>query len=80
MSKTMNKLVWDVFIEESMGDSKAQDYTDRIKEYSEDMCYIAFKNIIQQIHDGTHYNDIKFDDVIPNDLKMKNKWEGGRKV
>ena len=80
MSKTINKLVWDVFIEESMGDAKAQDYTDRIKEYSEDMCYITFKSVIQQIHDGTHYNDIKFDDVIPNDLKMENKCQGGRKV
>jgi hypothetical protein len=76
----MNKLVWDVFIEESMGDSKAQDYTDRIKEYSEDMSYITYKNVIQQIHDGVHYTDIKFDDVIPNMLKIENKWEGGRKV
>ena len=80
MSKTMNKLVWDVFIEESMGDEKANEYTDRIKDFSEDMCYITFKNVIQLIHDGVHYTDIKFDDVIPNMLKIQNKWEGGRKV
>ena len=80
MSKTINKLVWDVFIEESMGDAKAQDYTDRIKEYSEDMCYITFNNIIQKIHDGTHYIDIKFDDITPSDLKIKNEEKGGQKV
>ena len=80
MSKTMNKLVWDVFIEVSMGDEKAQDYTDRINEYAEDMSYIAFKNVIQQIHDGVHYTDIKFDDIIPNILKIENKREGGQKV
>jgi len=80
MSKTINKLVWDVFIEESMGDEKANDYTDIINEYAEDMSYIAFKNVIQQIHDGVHYTDIKFDDVIPNMLKIENKREGGQKV
>ena len=47
MSKTMNKLVWDVFTEESMGDAKAKDYTDRIKDYAEDMSYITYKNVIQ---------------------------------
>jgi hypothetical protein len=74
MSKTINKLVWDVFIEESMGDAKAQDYTDRIKDYAEDMSYITYKNVIQQIHDGVHYTDIKFDDVIPNNLKEKKNY------
>ena len=52
MSKTINKIVWEVFIEQSMGDNKANDYTERIKEYSEDMCYIVYTNILYRIDRG----------------------------
>ena len=38
MSKTLNKIVWDIFIEESMGEVKSNDYSDMLKEYAEDMC------------------------------------------
>ena len=33
MSKTINKIVWEVFIEQTMGQAKSELYTDRIKDY-----------------------------------------------
>ena len=65
MSKTINKIVWEVFIEQSMGDNKANDYTERIKEYSEDMCYIVYTNILYRIDRGENINDIVFEDILP---------------
>ena len=76
MSKTINKIVWEVFIEQSMGDNKANDYTERIKEYSEDMCYIVYTNILYRIDRGENINDIAFEDILPRELMQTNK-EGG---
>tara|TARA_Y100001963_G_scaffold136426_1_gene199065 strand:+ start:366 stop:596 length:231 start_codon:yes stop_codon:yes gene_type:complete len=76
MSKTINKIVWDIFIEESMGDHKANDYTDRIKDYSEDMCYLIYRNITYKIDRGENISDISFEDVLPRELIQVNK-EGG---
>tara|TARA_R100001460_G_C3456746_1_gene165431 strand:+ start:357 stop:587 length:231 start_codon:yes stop_codon:yes gene_type:complete len=76
MSKTINKIVWEVFIEQSMGDNKANDYTQRIKEYSEDMCYIVYTNMLYRIDRGENINDIDFEDILPRELMQTNK-EGG---
>ena len=76
MSKIINKIVWEVFIEQSMGDNKANDYTERIKEYSEDMCYIVYTNILYRIDRGENINDIVFEDILPRELMQTNK-EGG---
>ena len=76
MSKTLNKLVWDIFIEESMGEDKANDYSEILKEYSEDMCYIVYTNLIYRIDRGENIYDIAFEDVLPREL-MQTKNQGG---
>ena len=76
MSKTINRIVWDVFIEETMGQDKAELYCDRLKDYAEDMCYITYANIIRETNKGTPIELIKFDDVLPKDLIQSNG-EGG---
>ena len=76
MSKTINKIVWEVFIEQTMGQSKSELYTDRIKDYTEDMCYIIYTNMLYRIDRGENINDIDFEDVLPRELMQTNK-EGG---
>ena len=76
MSKTINKIVWEVFIEQTMGQSKSELYTDRIKDYTEDMCYIIYTNMLYRIERGENINDIDFEDVLPRELMQTNK-EGG---
>ena len=76
MSKTINKIVWEVFIEQTMGQSKSALYTDRIKDYTEDMCYIIYTNMLYRIDRGENINDIDFEDVLPRELMQTNK-EGG---
>ena len=76
MSKTINKIVWEVFIEETMGQDKSELYTDRIKDYTEDMCYIVYTNLLYRIDRGENINDIDFEDVLPRELMQTNK-EGG---
>ena len=68
MSKTINKIVWEVFIEQTMGQSKSELYTDRIKDYTEDMCYIIYTNMLYRIDRGENINDIDFEDVLPREL------------
>jgi len=70
MSKTLNKIVWDIFIEESMGEVKSNDYSDRLKEYAEDMCYIVYSNMIYKVYRGEDVSEINFDDVLPKELKQ----------
>jgi hypothetical protein len=76
MSKTINKIVWEVFIEETMGQDKSELYTDRIKDYTEDMCYIVYTNLLYRIDRGENINDIAFEDILPRELMQTNK-EGG---
>jgi len=76
MSKTINKIVWEVFIEETMGQDKSELYTDRIKDYTEDMCYIVYTNLLYRIDRGENINDIAFEDILPRELMQINK-EGG---
>jgi len=76
MSKTINKIVWEVFIEQTMGQAKSEIYTDRITEYAEDMCYIVYTNMLYRIDRGENINDIKFEDILPRELMQTNK-EGG---
>tara|TARA_R100001460_G_scaffold95416_1_gene137556 strand:+ start:860 stop:1090 length:231 start_codon:yes stop_codon:yes gene_type:complete len=76
MSKTINKIVWEVFIEQTMGQAKSELYTDRIKDYTEDMCYIIYTNMLYRIDRGENINDIDFEDVLPRELMQINK-EGG---
>jgi len=71
MSNTVSKIVWDVFIEESMGEEKAEVYVDRLKDYSEDMCYITYANIIQEVYKGTPLELLRFEDIMPDELKMQ---------
>ena len=70
MSKTLNKIVWDIFIEESMGEVKSNDYSDMLKEYAEDMCYIVYSNMIYKVYRGEDVSEINFDDVLPKELKQ----------
>jgi len=76
MSKIINKIVWEVFIEQTMGQSKSELYTDRITDYAEDMCYIVYTNLIYRIDRGENINDIAFEDILPRELMQTNK-EGG---
>jgi hypothetical protein len=76
MSKTINKIVWEVFIEETMGQDKSELYTDRLKDYTEDMCYIVYTNLLYRIDRGENINDIAFEDILPRELMQINK-EGG---
>ena len=76
MSKTINNIVWEIFIEETMGQEKSELYTDRITEYAEDMCYILYTNMLYRIDRGENINDIDFEDVLPKELMQTNK-EGG---
>lgn len=76
MSKRINKIVWEVFIEETMGQDKSELYTERIKEYTEDMCYIVYTNLLYRIDRGENINDIAFEDILPRELMQTNK-EGG---
>ena len=76
MSKTINKIVWEVFIEQTMGQAKSELYSDRITYYTEDMCYIVYTNILYRVDRGENINDIAFEDVLPRELMQTNK-EGG---
>ena len=76
MSKTINKIVWEVFIEETMGQDKSELYTDRIKDYTEDMCYIIYTNMLYKVDRGENINDIDFEDILPREL-MQTKNQGG---
>tara|TARA_R100000353_G_scaffold156731_1_gene115729 strand:- start:27 stop:257 length:231 start_codon:yes stop_codon:yes gene_type:complete len=76
MSKTINRIVWEIFIEETMGDDKSNVYTDRIKDYAEDMCYIVYTNMLYRVDRGENINDINFNDLLPKELMQTNK-EGG---
>jgi len=76
MSKIINNLVWEVFIEETMGQEKSETYTDRITDYTEDMCYIIYTNLIYRIDRGENINDIRFEDVLPRELMKINKGGG----
>lgn len=71
MSKTINKIVWDVFIEKTMGQEKSELYVDRLKDYSEDMCYITYVNIMKEVSNGTPIELLKFEDILPDELKMQ---------
>ena len=78
MNKTINKIVWEVFIEQTMGQAKSEIYTDRITEYAEDMCYIVYTNMLYRIDRGENINDIKFEDILPRELMQTNAdrdWE-----
>ena len=76
MSKTINRIVWEVFIEQTMGDKKSNDYTERIKDFTEDMCYIVYTNMLYRADRGENINDIAFEDILPRELMQTNK-EGG---
>ena len=76
MSKTINNIVWEIFIEETMGQEKSELYTERITEYAEDMCYIVYTNLLYRIDRGENINDIEFEDILPRELMQTNK-EGG---
>ncbi len=78
MSKTINKIVWEVFIEKTMGQDKSDLYTDRIKDFSEDMCYITYRNIMERLNSGETYDDIRFEEVIPKEIRFDYR-EGGEK-
>ena len=73
MSKTINKIVWEIFIEETMGQEKSELYTDRITDYTEDMCYIIYTNMLYRIDRGENINDIDFEDILPRELMKKYK-------
>ena len=75
MSKTINKIVWEVFIEETMGQDKSELYTDRLKDYTEDMCYIVYTNMLYRVDRGENINDIAFEDILPREL-MQTKNQG----
>ena len=79
MSKTINKIVWEIFIEKTMGQDKSDVYTDRIKDFSEDMCYIVYTNILYRLDRGENINDINFVDVLPKEILQTNN-QGGSKV
>ena len=79
MSKTINRIVWEIFIEKTMGQDKSNVYTDRIKDYSEDMCYIVYTNILYRLDRGENINDINFEDVLPKEMTQTNN-QGGTKV
>lgn len=76
MNKTINKIVWEIFIEQTMGQAKSELYTDRITDFTEDMCYIVYTNLIYRIDRGENINDIDFEDILPRELMQTNK-EGG---
>ena len=76
MNKTINKIVWEIFIEQTMGQAKSELYTDRITDFTEDMCYIVYTNLIYRIDRGENINDIAFEDILPRKLMQTNK-EGG---
>lgn len=76
MSKIINKIVWEVFIEQTMGQEKSELYTDRIKDYTEDMCYIIYTNMLYRVDRGENINDIDFEDILPREL-MQTKNQGG---
>ena len=76
MNKTINRIVWEIFIEQTMGQAKSELYTDRITDYTEDMCYIVYTNLIYRIDRGENINDIAFEDILPRELMQTNK-EGG---
>ena len=77
MSKTINKIVWEIFIEQTMGQAKSELYTDRITDYTEDMCYIVFTNLIYRIDRGENINEIAFEDILPRELMQTRR--GGEK-
>ena len=70
MGKQVEKIVWDIFIEESMGCEKVETYKDRILDYSEDMCYMTYHNLIKEIQNGNTLDNIKFEDILPDDLQL----------
>lgn len=76
MNKTINRIVWEIFIEKTMGQTKSELYTDRITDFTEDMCYIVYTNMIYRMDRGENINDIAFEDILPRELMQTNK-EGG---
>ena len=71
MGKQIDRIIWDVFIEESMGCEKVETYKNRILDYTEDMCYITFHNLITELSKGQTPEAIRFEDVLPQDLDLK---------
>ena len=68
--RAIRSLVWDIFIEESMSEEKAQEYVNRILDHSEDMSYITFRNLMEEVNELDIELDVSFDDVMPEELKQ----------
>ena len=53
-----------------MGEEKAQEYVNRILDYSEDMSYITYRNILEEMNEQDIGLDVSFEDVMPEELKQ----------
>ena len=42
MKRVLNDIVWDIFIEDTMSEEKANQFVERLEELTEDYCYITY--------------------------------------
>ena len=65
MKRVLNDIVWDIFIEETMSEEKANQFVERLEELTEDYCYITYVSMLLEIDKGNTGQDIAFEGVKP---------------
>ena len=65
MKRVLNDIVWDIFIEETMSEEKANQFVERLEELTEDYCYITYVSMLLEIDKGNTGQDIAFEGVNP---------------
>ena len=65
MKRVLNDIVWDIFIEETMSEEKANQFVERLEELTEDYCYITYVSMLLEIDKGNTGQDIAFEWVNP---------------
>jgi hypothetical protein len=65
MKRVLNDIVWDIFIEETMSEEKANQFAERLEELTEDYCYITYVSMLLEIDKGNTGQDIAFEGVNP---------------
>ena len=65
MKRVLNDIVWDIFIEETMSEEKANQFVERLEELTEDYCYITYVSMLLEIYKGNTGQYIAFEGVNP---------------
>ena len=63
MKRILNDIVWDIFIEKTMSEQKANEYVERLSELTEDYCYITYATMLEELNRENIGVDIPFEGV-----------------